>query len=79
MSNRIIVLRTLTRAWIATLLIVALVSSLFILLKELSDPESTEPALVALLGGITGAAGTALGTIINAISHNPSDRTDGDN
>lgn len=74
MSSRIIVLRTVIRAILALILIIALLSSLFFLLTEL-NASNPNPALTALLGTIIGAMGGALTALVNAIGSNPSDRT----
>jgi len=74
MDNDIIRIRAYTRASLAALLVVALVITVWVLLRELSD-QDTEPALVTLLGAITGGLSTALVNIVNAIASNPSDRS----
>jgi len=74
MDNDIIRIRAYTRAGLAALLVVALVITVWVLLRELSD-QDTEPALVTLLGAITGGLSTALVNIVNAIASNPSDRS----
>ena len=73
METRIIVLRTVVRALLATGMLAGLVAALWFLLTELNDPNPNA-ALTALLGSITAAIGQSLVSLVAAISANPSDR-----
>ncbi len=73
MTPKITVLRTVIRGILALTAIIALVTSLFMLLQELNT-ANPNPALTALLGTITGGIAAFLGVMGNAIAHNPSDQ-----
>ncbi len=75
MSERMRIIRTFTRFILAESLIVAVVISTILIVREL--PEDPSAALLALLGTIFGGLVTGLGFLINSMSRNSSDNDDG--
>jgi len=73
MGPKIVVLRTLIRGALAMTAMLALAVMLKLLLTELNT-DSPNPALTALLGGITTGVASFLVVLGNAIGQNPSDR-----
>ncbi len=74
MTERMRLIRTITRFLLAESLIGAVVIATILIVRELpSDPSA---ALIGLLGTIFGGLTTALGFLINSISRNSSDSDD---
>lgn len=71
MSERMKIIRTLTRFALALALIIAIVLATILIVRELSPNPSA--ALIGLLGTIFGGLATALGFLAQAIARNPSD------
>lgn len=71
MSERMRIIRTLTRFVLALALIAAVVIATVLIVRELPDDPSA--ALIGLLGTIFGGLITALGFLVQAVSRNPSD------
>ncbi len=77
MSERMRIIRTLTRFFLSLALISAVVIATVLIVREL--PPDPSAALIGLLGTIFGGLTTALGFLIQAVSRNPSDEdNDGD-
>ncbi len=75
MSERMRIIRTFTRFILAESLIVAVVITTILIVRELLDDPSA--ALLALLGTIFGGLITGLGFLLNSMSRNSSDNDDG--
>ncbi len=75
MSERMRIIRTFTRFILAESLIVAVVITTILIVRELPDDPSA--ALLALLGTIFGGLITGLGFLLNSMSRNSSDNDDG--
>ena len=77
MSERMRIIRTFTRFILAESLIVAVVITTILIVRELPDDPSA--ALLALLGTIFGGLITGLGFLLNSMARNSSDNDDGNN
>lgn len=77
MSERMRIIRTFTRFILAESLIVAVVVTTILIVRELPDDPSA--ALLALLGTIFGGLITGLGFLLNSMARNSSDNDDGNN
>ncbi len=71
MSERMRIIRTITRFLLALTLIIAVVVTTLLIVRELPDEPSA--ALIGLLGTIFGGLLTSTGFLVNSIARNPSD------
>ncbi len=76
MSERMRMIRTAMRFALAFTLVVAVVVSTLLIVREL--PEEPHAALIGLLGTIFGGLLTSLGFLVQAVSRNPSDQENGE-
>lgn len=74
MTERMRLVRTITRFVLAESLIVAIVIATILIVREL--PDNPSAALIGLLGTIFGGLATTLGFLITSISRNSSDTDD---
>ena len=75
MSERMRIIRTITRFILAESLVVAVVVATILIVREL--PNDPSAALIGLLGTIFGGLTTGLGFLVNSMSRNSSDTNDG--
>lgn len=74
MSERMRIIRTITRFIVAESLIAAVIVATILMVREL--PNDPSAALIGLLGTILGGLSTGLGFLVHAMSSNSSDNDD---